>query len=622
MKINTNKPLPPPPFNNIFEIIVSRIIRKLDSNIIKPSALKYNTSTTDLFTINTADLSPQLLKNMEENKIWQDIHGYVSPETYTARVILYSHAKRNINPFFSKNEFCIKTLIMELENKFSSRKTKEELINHFCKFKQTYWAFTKFARIWKIKRIPTRIQTDLYMNELDPNLPSTFQLVHPNGIYLFSLQNLARIIVDAITHQSGMFVEPLPIKNPYTNGILSKCDLINIYLSLKNNNIRIHEMLEKFFRCEFNIFEFRRKHETELRDLAIFQYAKNASPEELAQDIDDMFRLHKMTTKIKISPGFPQKKLVETMRPFLQVYLLERFSFSSMTRKFSAKQLDRMLNQFAEKNPKYGNRMDVRNTSLVFGSNPFYLRNECAAPSSDNPQSCVGNAIIANPFSSTPKNIKQEKKYVTEISQHINYCKSNYMKTHIYNEDTFDRYIENGDSLKTYVYPYAISEQQIYIDTDPYPQLNESDSSQYLDPDPEISAETLHMYFLRNNPYQPSSIVSQINHTASSYSEDSSHTNAREILNRIRNRIRISPSDRIQNIGETPTGNMDAIENIQNTVYSDNIHVINNNQNTYSNRMEDSEEEEEVIQNTNNNSDSESDTDWANEIMEDGEDSI
>ena len=571
-------------YDNIFETIASRIIRKFDPTDIKYMLPKYKPHTnTPIFTINSSEFSPSLLKKIEDAKIWQDILGHVSPETYTARIILYTNSKRPLPLFCSKNTFRINNLIQELDNKFSSPKIREELINHFCKFKQTYWAFTKLARIWKIKHTPTRIQTDLYMNELDPTHPRTFQLIHPNGIYLFSLQNLARIIVDAITHQSGMFVEPLPIKNPYTNGLLSKCDLVNIYLSLKNNNMRVHEMLEKFFQCEFNIFEFRRKHETELRDLAIDQYAKTASISELAQDVDDMLRIHRITKKINIAKGFPQNILVETMRPFLRIYLLERYSFSSMTRKYSAKQLDIELNKFAENNPGYGKQIT-----------PEFV----APPNS-------------NPFSPTEQYIKQPDKYATETTPHSSYCKSNYMGTHIYNEDTFDRYVEMGDSLKTYMEPYMDGPA-----TPPNNELNETEA-EWNDP----QNPTTPIYEFSS----PSTIISQINrisniqlNSAAMYSAapavtvDQIQANTRAILTRIG---RLPSVSAYMNISEEQN-----LNNINNIIRNTNI------QNTYTNiiNSEVDRYEDEVIENPNNEYDSESDSDteWANEIMEDGEDSV
>jgi len=422
-KIKKNKLNQIEKFDEIYEKIVMQIISKFDATDERYMPPKYNNPDyTDPF--NFENLSSNLLKIKEETEMWSRLSGRISPDEYTARLIMYMSTKSPLPLFYSKNAFHTKQIIAELDNKFSSPKVREELMNYFCKFKQTYWAFTKLARIWKIRRTPIRIQTDLYMNELDPTHPSTFHLIHPNGIYLFSLQNLARMIVDAITHQCGIFLEPLTIKNPYTNDLLSKCDLFNIYLSLKHNHLRVHEMLEKFFRCEFNVFEFRRKYETELRDIAIEQYANTANTSELAQDVDDMLRLHRMTKRIKIAPGFPQKTLVETMRPLLKIYLLERFSFSSMTRKYSAKKLDILLNKFVENNPIYGRKIT----------------------------SCIRPPLNVNPFSQTPYE-KTETTYVTNVKHTNEYCSSMYMNTHVYNEDTFDRYVETGDRIDTYLEP-------------------------------------------------------------------------------------------------------------------------------------------------------------------------
>ena len=559
-------------YDVLYETIANRIIRKFDPTDVKHMPKKYkprNATTAPIFTINPSDYSPDLLKKMEANQIWQDILGHVSPETYTARIILYVNSKRPLPLFCSKDTFRITHIIKELESKYISEKTREELINHFCKFKQTYWAFAKLARIWKIKHTPTRIQTDLYMNELDPTNPRTFQLIHPSGLYLFSLQNLARIIVDAITHQSGMFVEPLPVKNPYTNGLLSKCDLVNIYLSLKHNHLRVHEMLEKFFRCEFNIFEFRRKHETELRDLAIEQYANTASPAELAQDVDDMLRMHKMTKRINIAQGFPQKNLVETMRPLLRIYLLERFSFSSMTRKYASRQLDLALNQFAEKNPIYGRRMT----------------SEFVAPPN------------SNPFSPTEEYIKTSTKYVTETAPYTGYCKSNYMETHIYNDDMFDRYIETGDSMKTYI----MSEPQ--TPTNQY-AAQEDDEDVEWDDSPSHSQTNIvsQINQLSNMQLNAAALYVEVPSSSPPRTSEQVYENTRAILERL---------------GRTTSASIALTGEIQNNIYMNNNVIVNdvNIQNSYANIIadaeEEEEEEEEVIQNP--ESDDNEETEWENQ---------
>ena len=400
-------------YDTIYEMIVKRIVqKKSSSNVYMPPKCKKYKRLTNF------DIDESGIYKSDELKMWRELYGNVSPDTYAARIILYLTTKRPISVFATKNDSRMEHFVSSLKNTFMSKSIREEFILHFCKFKRTYWAFTRLARIWKIRRIPIRIQCDLYMNELTPSNPNTYTLIHPKGIYLFSLQNLNRIILDAITYRSGLFVEPLPIKNPYTNDVLTKSDLFNIYFASLNANIRIHEMNERFFRCEFDVFNFKMNYETELRDYAIVQYAKTSSVNDLAQDVDDMLRIHNMTKRINIAVGFPQKILVDTMRPLLKFYLLERYSFSSITRKYSASKLKMRLIQFADTNPIYGRRITM---------------------------GCISSPLMTN---ITPTKLTET--FITDVKHPCNiYKKFNYMKTHVYEESKFNRYVETGNIIYT-----------------------------------------------------------------------------------------------------------------------------------------------------------------------------
>ena len=587
----------------IYETIVNHIIQK-----IEPPTNINTKNTKNQFAVNPQDTDPDLWKKIEDVNIWGELHKRISPEEYIAKTILHMICKRKVPLFTSYSFFRIKEFFTTLENPFLSSNIKEELLNSFCKFKQTYWAFTKLAKIWKIKHTPIRIQCDLYMNELDPSNPTTFQLIQPNGIYLFSLQNIARIVVDAITHHSGMFVEPLPIKNPYTNGLLSKCDLFNIYFSLKHRGVRISEMMERFFQCEFNVFEFRRRYETELRDIAIEQYAKNAGTLELAQDVDDMLRLHKMSNIIKICPGFPQKELVETMRPFLKLYFLERYSFSSMTRKYSSKRLKLELSQFVERNPIYGRKI----TSEVSAVSP-----------------------AANPFS-PPTQVQSQKstRYITETVPHIFYCKSQYMETHIFNEDTFDRYIDTGDTMNTYiepsttlyntpVYPYTEAQNEVEEEDDEDEGEDEIDEPEQ---DDEWDNSTVPGYIF--SPHSQN-ILNQLNvinnlqlNSAALYVENSTieqiNERTRSILSRL-GRLTL-----LTGTNEQPT-NTDANDNNNNTTTNteQEQEEMEETKEGYEGEEEDYEEEEEeeevIIPNPDSEEDDSENEDWVDRMLEDND---
>jgi hypothetical protein len=257
--------------------------------------------------------------------------------------------------------------------------------------------------------------------------------LNPGGIYYFSLSNLSRIIVDSITHQQGMFVEPLIAKNPYTNYPFSKADLFNIYFRMKFRNIKMPDFFEKYFLCEFNIYEFRFKYETELRDNAIRQYVRTTVSADLYYDVGEMLSFHKMTKIIKVDPEFSKHSLANTMRPYLELYFLERYSFSSMTRKYSSRKLKFELKRFAITNPLYGKRIL-----------PPPITNSSAEPN-----------VWTTPFQITtpifceakPRSVEQ---FYTRSRGMGQYCGSHYMKTHIYDESIFGAYVDQGDVFETY----------------------------------------------------------------------------------------------------------------------------------------------------------------------------
>jgi len=135
-----------------------------------------------------------------------------------------------------------------------------------------------------------------------------------------------------------------------------------------------------------------------------------------------MLMLHKMTNRIRISQGYPPSELVKTMRPFLKLYLLERYSFSSMTRKYAGKQVSMELRQFADKNPNFGTRIPI----------------QFVPP------------LNYNPFSPNQQYIAKSGSFVTATESYKNYCESRYLTTHVYDDNTFENYVETGDSLQTY----------------------------------------------------------------------------------------------------------------------------------------------------------------------------
>lgn len=361
--------------------------------------------------LNVSSLSAIEDSDSDRQDSWKRLYGCVSQGQYISRSLIYATTVISANQPGNLKYFQLKQIVDVLCNELLSESTIHSFMSRYGRFKRAQTGFIRLMRIWKYKRASVQVKTDLYMNELMSNDKNTFVLLQDNNLYYFSLPDLAKIVVEAITHNQGFFVDPLIITNPYTRMAFTKADLFNIYLSMvlnPNPKIarRIPEYFAKFFRCEMNIYEFRKRHDTELHELAIRKYVKSASDDELRSDIQEMLYYHNVSDLICVHGNFPVAIFIETMRPFLILHYLHRFSPSSLTRKNSGKELIFKLKKFIVLNPTFGRQ--IPNFS---GGDPRFV-------SHVRPISRLGSTY--------------------------------YLDTHEYNDTIYDRYLCGGDTPETY----------------------------------------------------------------------------------------------------------------------------------------------------------------------------
>jgi hypothetical protein len=342
---------------------------------------------------------------------WGRLINSVEVDDYIASKCLHNIVRKSVNIFSNENRHFMNETVAVLNGVFNDRESQNKRIADkyailYAKMRKTYNAFKLLLRTWKIRKMPIRQKTDLYMNELDPRHHNTFQLIQPTGVYYFSLNNLSRIIVDSITNQNNMFIEPLTARNPYTNLPLSKTDLFNIYLKIRLGGIKINAFLQKYYECEFNAYEFRFRYENEMRNDSVGQYLKSASKDDLYREICEMLETYKMRRRIRMDPGFPRELFVDALYAHLELYLLSRYSFCSTTRAYSKRRLKTKLSQFAEANPVFGKRINHGDPS---------------------------------------------PKYYANIYHPSRYSQYYYMHTHIYQDDNiFEQYVDYGDVFQAY----------------------------------------------------------------------------------------------------------------------------------------------------------------------------
>lgn len=272
------------------------------------------------------------------------------------------------NPYKIKDKFGFFNQTMT--NNFFNAEMKEHFLSTFCKIQQTYFAFSRLCRIWKLKYGKFVVTADLGMNELSLENKNVMCILHDNKNYLFSIRDLITLIETSLLNNYCFFSLPLAVKNPYNNIPFNKSTLYNIYYFIRFNTDLYPELLFHFFNANFNIAIFGRKYEYLLREISVDKYVKNTDTDSLHGDVKDMIHLVLIRNKYKITihKDFPKPKLVEIMRPYLQLWYSAFYSLIPIKQQSSMKRLVRKLIKFIKFNPQFGRRYVKIDTKYVNGT--------------------------------------------------------------------------------------------------------------------------------------------------------------------------------------------------------------------------------------------------------------
>ena len=249
------------------------------------------------------------------------------------------------------------------ENVFFNDTIKELFLSDFSKIQRIYFALSKFARIYKYKKSSVKINTDLYMNELDENMKNVFVLYEDNSKYFFSATDLVNILNSSLSHTCSFFSDPLKPKNPYNNLPFNNSTLYNIYFFMKNCAFIMPQLFQQYFISNFDIKLFKSENECLIRDFSIKRYIYSSNYGTLYDNVILMIEdLKKRNGKYKhfmnIDDGFPQQKLVDIMRPYLHLYYLSKYYVSGTEKKNdSMEKLMTKFDLFVRFNPQFGRKV-------------------------------------------------------------------------------------------------------------------------------------------------------------------------------------------------------------------------------------------------------------------------
>lgn len=272
---------------------------------------------------------------------------------------------------------------------YETHREYENLMDRVCKMQKYYWTLRRFVMHCQYKRAKIQIENDLYMNPLVANDKNTFVLLQEGKLFYFTLNNISKIIVNALTHHSMFFMQPQIIKNPYNNVDLKISDLYNIYFKMKFNEFPMSYIFSRFYYANFDINMFKLKYEHELKTYAIRSYADNATTNELIEYALEMISMIDTEKIWDFDEDFPDDIIVRELRPFIRTYLFYSYSLEySISYKLYLKE---KLQPIIHGNPYFGKK---RIQSRFIQKVEFYDKIQYT----DNDKNCSDNFLKGHKY--------------------------------------------------------------------------------------------------------------------------------------------------------------------------------------------------------------------------------
>jgi hypothetical protein len=267
-----------------------------------------------------------------------------------------------------KNKF--KFLKETIDNFYFSSKDMERIkfLNLFNKIQKIYHILNRFVYLYKFKKSKLIVDIDMQLNQININEPNVICIYHVGSKYLFTIDDLLKMIYMSLTNCFLFFAEPISIKNPYNNISFGKSILYYIYSYLISSaKIKFikPEYLDVFFKFKesnFNMTQFINNYEYILREYSIKNYLNNTPKTTKIEHIFRMIDIYNSNiinnrNKILIDPEFPDEELITIMKPYLYLSLETNYSLVGKNRVHAKNMLNQKLKEFQNFNPGFGRKI-------------------------------------------------------------------------------------------------------------------------------------------------------------------------------------------------------------------------------------------------------------------------
>lgn len=270
-----------------------------------------------------------------------------------------------INYYDSKVKF--NTLAFILNNKFITTNDKAELCIMFSRMQFIYGNINKFINIYKFKKAKFYdCNHDLNFEPLEQVKEyHKITILQNNTKYIFKITDLVNIINKSITNCPDMFVEPLDIKNPYTNIPFSKADLYNIYFKINKTQLAHSLLFNCYFKCNFNKNEFSNKYEQMILDEYLKNNFKELTIDKKYKLAIELLRKYKKTstamrmfdlskiTRVQPYTIINKSLVVEKFNTCIEKYIFVKHSLNQSLRYQYERDIIKYIASFADNNKDF-----------------------------------------------------------------------------------------------------------------------------------------------------------------------------------------------------------------------------------------------------------------------------
>ncbi len=266
-----------------------------------------------------------------------------------------------------------KKLLYNLNNLFITEKDRSILLSLFSRAERAYLNFNKLAFLYKWKKAKYGCTTDMYMNEISEKNKNVITVLHCNVKYLFTVQDIRKILNNSLKEGFEVYHTPIPCKNPYNNIPFNKAHLLHFYFSIKASSYNIPEIFNCYFLSNFSLKKMVTEYESNIRKEKIVNLSKMQQTFEIVDNIYDMIETYNKKhpdNKINIHGAFPKNQLISIFEPYLKYYYKSLYSLCMSSKNENTLFIDALLYNFHKFNPKFGRRVMKKN---IFGKKTVFI---------------------------------------------------------------------------------------------------------------------------------------------------------------------------------------------------------------------------------------------------------